>query len=151
GVKIWRPLLPYAKDVVFQFAHRYRPARSSSPAACPLPPPLIWLASSLARSYGIPYTLDTTPRWSVRGRLRRELQPLLASLVGAGYLKNLTSLGRDSAELHTILYDLLFKPVWDSVQRTEVAVHFRFDKSRPLPRLFWKETLRHVLHSMGQS
>lgn len=121
GVKVWRPLMPYTKDVVFHFAHRY----------------------------GVPYTLDTTPRWSNRGKLRRELQPMLASLFGSGYLKNLSALGQDSAEVHTILYDLLFKPVWDTVQRTEVAVALQWKPEQVQRRLFWKETLRHVFHSMG--
>ena len=51
GVSIWRPLLPFTKEQIYEFAHRY----------------------------GVPYFKDTTPHWSTRGHLRNELVPLLSS------------------------------------------------------------------------
>ena len=51
GVSIWRPLLPFTKEQIYDFAHRY----------------------------GVPYFKDTTPHWSTRGHLRNELVPLLSS------------------------------------------------------------------------
>lgn len=45
GVRVWRPMLPFGKDVVYDFAHKF----------------------------GVPYFKDTTPSWSTRGKLRREL------------------------------------------------------------------------------
>lgn len=45
GVRVWRPMLPFDKDVVFDFAHKF----------------------------GVPYFKDTTPSWSTRGKLRRQL------------------------------------------------------------------------------
>jgi tRNA(Ile)-lysidine synthase TilS/MesJ len=47
GVRIWRPMLPHAKDPILEFAH----------------------------TYGVPYFLDTTPTWSTRGKLRNHLVP----------------------------------------------------------------------------
>jgi len=46
-VKIYRPLLEYNKDVILQCAH----------------------------TFGVPYFKDTTPQWSVRGKLRNQLMP----------------------------------------------------------------------------
>lgn len=45
GVRVWRPMLPFGKDVVYDFAHKF----------------------------GVPYFKDTTPSWSTRGKLRRQL------------------------------------------------------------------------------
>ena len=42
NVSIYRPLLPHTKDDIFDFAH----------------------------TFGVPYFKDTTPKWSVRGKLR---------------------------------------------------------------------------------
>ena len=35
---------------------------------------------------------DTTPTWSTRGKLRRQLVPLLADMYGEGFKANLSSL-----------------------------------------------------------
>ena len=42
NVSIYRPLLPHTKEDIFDFAH----------------------------TFGVPYFKDTTPKWSVRGKLR---------------------------------------------------------------------------------
>jgi tRNA(Ile)-lysidine synthetase-like protein len=47
GVRIFRPFLEYNKDIIYQFAHEF----------------------------GVPYFKDTTPKWSVRGKLRNQLMP----------------------------------------------------------------------------
>ncbi|RHY41456.1 hypothetical protein DYB30_004644 [Aphanomyces astaci] len=54
GVRIWRPLLAVNKDAIFDFAH----------------------------TFGVPYFKDTTPQWSTRGKLRRQLMPLLQNIYG---------------------------------------------------------------------
>eukprot|EP01125_Pyxidicula_operculata_P013369 TRINITY_DN442_c0_g5_i3.p1 TRINITY_DN442_c0_g5~~TRINITY_DN442_c0_g5_i3.p1 ORF type:complete len:617 (-),score=190.29 TRINITY_DN442_c0_g5_i3:126-1976(-) len=123
GVRVWRPFLTYTKDVIFKFAHKY----------------------------GIPYFLDTTPKWSNRGKLRNELQPMLKDIFGAGYLKNLTALGQDSNELQELTYTSIFRPFWDSIQRSNVGVWLNIDQHREKPKLFWKETMRYLFHSMGTS
>ena len=47
GVRIFRPLLEFNKDIIVEFAH----------------------------TFGVPYFKDTTPQWSVRGKLRNQLMP----------------------------------------------------------------------------
>eukprot|EP01128_Nolandella_sp_AFSM9_P007066 TRINITY_DN3775_c0_g1_i2.p1 TRINITY_DN3775_c0_g1~~TRINITY_DN3775_c0_g1_i2.p1 ORF type:complete len:814 (-),score=171.57 TRINITY_DN3775_c0_g1_i2:69-2438(-) len=123
GQKIWRPLLPFTKDAIFDIAHKY----------------------------GIPYFLDTTPDWSNRGKLRNELQPMLEDQFGSSYLDALSNLGRDSAEMHVLVYDSLFKLVWDTIQRSSIAVWMNYGACRSQPRIFWKETLKHLFHSMNES
>uniref|UniRef100_A0A6B2KYV1 tRNA(Ile)-lysidine synthetase n=1 Tax=Arcella intermedia TaxID=1963864 RepID=A0A6B2KYV1_9EUKA len=123
GVKVWRPCMPHPKSVIYDFSHKY----------------------------GIPYFLDTTPVWSNRGKVRNHLQPLLGDIFGFGYLNNLSALGEDSKELSELLTATVFKPVWETIKRTEVGVWFNIKDHRTKPKLFWKETMRYIFYSMGVS
>lgn len=49
GCLVWRPLLPWRKDAIYGFAH----------------------------TFGVPYFKDSTPSWSTRYKLRRQLLPLI--------------------------------------------------------------------------
>ena len=42
----------------------------------------------------MPYFKDTTPTWSTRGKLRRQLIPLLIDMYGNGCLRNLSNLAK---------------------------------------------------------
>lgn len=53
-VLIYRPMLPYPKAAIYDYAHKY----------------------------GVAYFKDTTPKWSTRGKLRNQLQPLLQDVYG---------------------------------------------------------------------
>lgn len=120
NVKIWRPFLLYTKKYIFDFAHKY----------------------------GVPYFLDTTPKWSNRGRMRCEVQPLLADVFGAGYLKNISTIGGDSAELAELTVKYVFGPFWKTLRIDNVGVSINVSKHRNESKLFWKETLRHIFHSV---
>ena len=78
GVSIWRPFLAFNKDDVLKFAHKY----------------------------GIPYFKDTTPHWSTRGHLRNELFPLLRSMYGEGFVRHLSHLSSESAQVRFLLFSL---------------------------------------------
>mmetsp|Transcript_23808 Transcript_23808/g.39911 ORF Transcript_23808/g.39911 Transcript_23808/m.39911 type:complete len:762 (-) Transcript_23808:152-2437(-) len=121
GVEVWRPMLTHDKDVVFDFAHKY----------------------------GVPYFKDTTPAWATRGKLRNQLMPLLEEIYGDGYLSNLSGLGEDADQLSNMVNTNFFQTFWDSVQVSDVAVWVECEPYIHQPIFFWKETLRHVCHSMG--
>jgi hypothetical protein len=98
GVPVWRPLLKHVKDEIFDFAHRL--PSPSSPLL--IPPPL--------PRYGIPYFRDTTPTWSTRGKLRRQLVPLLIDMYGTGCLRNISSLAAQSDEAMTLVSQNIYDP-----------------------------------------
>lgn len=99
GVPVWRPLLMHVKDEIFEFAHRL----ISSPTALSLLPPDV-------HRYGIPYFRDTTPTWSTRGKLRRQLIPLLIDMYGTGCLRNISSLAAQSDEAMTLVSQNIYDP-----------------------------------------
>ena len=120
SVTIWRPMLTHPKSDIFAFAHKY----------------------------GIPYFLDTTPKWSTRGKMRNQLMPLLKDMYGDGFLQHLTNLAEDSIQLSSIVTNQFLQPFWDSVVQTRVCIYFDFTSYMGQPILFWKEALTHVCHNM---
>eukprot|EP00752_Nemacystus_decipiens_P010432 g9296.t2 len=121
GVRVWRPMLPFGKDVVYDFAHKF----------------------------GVPYFKDTTPSWSTRGKLRRQLVPLMEDVFGSGVLKHLSSVARESDDLRELVHRELFQPVWDKAVFQPLGVHLDVETYRGHGLLFWKEVLRRLVHSMG--
>ncbi|OQS06556.1 tRNA(Ile)-lysidine synthase [Thraustotheca clavata] len=137
GVRIWRPLLAIDKDAIFDFAH----------------------------TFGVPYMKDTTPQWSTRGKLRRQLMPLLQEMYGTGwctavgkntdfatgYLNNLSNLGEEATECASVLENMLLGPVLSTVQHSNLAVWVDLTLLVSQPMFIWKEILRRVCHErMGE-
>ncbi|GMF35989.1 unnamed protein product [Phytophthora fragariaefolia] len=124
GVRIWRPLLDFDKDVIFEYAHRY----------------------------GVPYFKDTTPKWSTRGKLRNHLVPLLRDMYGDGFLNNLSALGAESMQCAELVDSQVLAPIMKSVGQSEVAVWVNCGLLTDQPFFVWKEVFRQVCHSiMGNS
>ena len=121
GVSIWRPFLAFNKDDVLTFAH----------------------------TYGVPYFKDTTPHWSTRGHLRNELVPLLSSMYGEGFLRHLSHLASESAQLSQLTNSSLFEPFWKTVEYTPLGAVVDCSKVASLPLFFWKESLKHIAHNLG--
>lgn len=63
----------------------------------------------------MPYFKDSTPSWSTRGKLRRQLLPLLLDMYGDGCLRNLSSLARDSDEAHQMVTRTVYSPFFEYV------------------------------------
>jgi tRNA(Ile)-lysidine synthetase-like protein len=124
GVRIWRPLLDFDKDAIFEFAHRY----------------------------GVPYFKDTTPKWSTRGKLRNHLVPLLRDMYGDGFLNNLSALGAESTQCAELVDAQVLAPIMQSVGQSQVAVWVDCGLLTAQPLFVWKEVFRQVCHSiMGNS
>eukprot|EP01006_Ploeotia_vitrea_P022914 TRINITY_DN55338_c0_g2_i1.p1 TRINITY_DN55338_c0_g2~~TRINITY_DN55338_c0_g2_i1.p1 ORF type:complete len:698 (+),score=63.03 TRINITY_DN55338_c0_g2_i1:57-2150(+) len=119
-VVIWRPLLSHVKDDIISFAHKY----------------------------GVPYFLDTTPKWSTRGTMRNQLLPLLTDMYGHGYKNNLTTLAEHSNQLADLVNSRILQPFWDACVQTNLAVYVDCGPFLDMPLFFWREALRHVCHSM---
>lgn len=74
GVNIMRPMLTHPKMDIFDYAKQYL----------------------------IPFTKDTTPDWSCRGVIRRQLYPIMENQFG-DFTKHLRTLGQQSIELNNTL------------------------------------------------
>ena len=65
--------------------------------------------------YGIPYFKDSTPSWSTRGKLRRQLLPLLLDMYGQGCPRNLSALARDSDQARDLVHRAVYQPFFECV------------------------------------
>ena len=74
GVNIYRPLLNFYKDDIYNYAHYYE----------------------------VPYFLDTTPDWSVRGKFRRRILPELFNTF-PGLKSNLLGIAKESEEWGSLI------------------------------------------------
>jgi hypothetical protein len=62
------------------------------------------------RRYGVPYLKDTTPSWSTRGKLRRQLIPLLIDMYGEGCLQHLSDLATESEDARKLVHENIYEP-----------------------------------------
>ena len=119
GLSVWRPLLPLHKDAIFDFAHKY----------------------------GVPYFKDSTPGWSTRGKLRNQLWPLLEDMYG-GFGGNLTRLAAESEAVSGLCRQSVFGPLWETIEQLPLCSVVDCNSFKHMPHWFWKETLKHVSHSV---
>ena len=121
GVPVWRPLLAFDKAAIFGFAH----------------------------TYGVPYFRDTTPDWSTRGKLRRQLLPAMEAVFGDGILRTLADAGSEADQLAAMVESTLVQPFLGAAQVTDAGAWFDTGPWLSQPPLFWREALRRLCHSMG--
>jgi tRNA(Ile)-lysidine synthetase-like protein len=120
GVNIWRPMLGFDKNVIYQLAHYHN----------------------------IPYLKDTTPEWSNRGKLRNEIFPLLDKTIGNKYVVNLCNIGKDSVEWNNYIRDKMIKPLLDKIEICKFGVVIPIDGYSDSPVVFWSEIIIYVFHQM---
>ena len=120
-VPVWRPLLSFGKEKIFDFAHKY----------------------------GVPYFRDTTPTWSTRGKLRNKLLPLLVDIYGQGCLTNLTALAHASDQNRELVERNLYNPFLETTRRGPAGLSVNVKDWRNQPLTFWREALKLLMHSLS--
>ena len=117
-VRILRPLLDIKKNEIYKFADEFQ----------------------------IPYLYDSTPDWSVRGQLRRNVIPELER-VNMGFPDSLCVLATHMSELYVIqeryISDFYSKNVSFNDDKTVVTI--KFDKNREETLLFWQTILQKII------
>ena len=104
---------------------------------------------AFAHAYGVPYFKDTNPKCSTRGKMRNQLQPLLAEMFGAGYERNLSVLGQDSEQLGEMFESFAMAEFDARLKISDLGAYVDLDGFQRKPMLFWKEATRRVCHGLG--
>lgn len=101
GVEIYRPMLEYYKDSILNIAHGYQ----------------------------IPYFLDTTPDWSCRGKMRRNIFPTCEDCYSVNYKKNLLKLGDESDIIGEILEKYIITRIYNSIifEESNVIIPLKYN------------------------
>lgn len=127
NVNIVRPLISYYKNDIYDYAHFYE----------------------------IPYFLDTTPDWSVRGKFRRAILPKLFDTFSGptGLKNNLLSIAKESDEWGSLIQSRFIDRYLQLIKYTEKTsemptVTDNEDYSE-FPMCFWNIIIGKVFHKFG--
>ena len=123
-VKIFRPLMDHYKNEIYDLAH----------------------------TFNIPYFLDTTPKWSKRGKMRNEIFPLLKNTFSDSYRNSLLQIGNMSDNIKNSInksIEICFDP---KVQVFKNGLKLNFShKEKLFDKKIWKIGLSKFLHNLGFS
>ncbi len=120
GINIYRPFLAYRKDMIYAFAHEFN----------------------------VPYFLDTTPKWSRRGKMRNEIFPLLDSVFGLDWHNKLKHLGDQSIEWGEYIGNYIIDP-W--MQEVQIGSRGIIIPVKPQPKLIYSQVILKALHKSGET
>jgi tRNA(Ile)-lysidine synthase TilS/MesJ len=125
NINIGRPLIECYKQVILEFAEKYQ----------------------------VPYFKDTTPDWSVRGKYRRRIYPLIEDAFTKNVKDNLIGLSVQSYEWNELIKEDIIKPFMNKVKFTfdinECYVEFNITKYKNYPLCFWNVVLMNVFNQSG--
>jgi tRNA(Ile)-lysidine synthetase-like protein len=120
GVMILRPLLEVKKDVVWNYG-------KGKEVCC---------------------FKDSTPDWSWRGVLRKQIYPKLDERVGSIHTI-LSELGDKSEEWNMIVEKMVFQPLFDSIAYGDYGCMIPLSKTAlEMPGSFYTKLFLHVFHTM---
>jgi tRNA(Ile)-lysidine synthetase-like protein len=120
NIKIFRPFIGFKKQVIYNFAHQF----------------------------GIPYFLDTTPKWSKRGKMRNEIFPLLDSVFGQDWRNKMKQLGSQSNEWGIYIDKYIINPWLSEIKKGKAGLIIPL-KDQPI--LIYSNVIMKSLHSISQS
>ena len=112
--------------------------------------PLIELYKSsiyeFASSYEVPYFKDTTPEWSVRGKFRNKIYPLLEDTFSYNIKSNLLGLSKQSYEWNELVMEQIIQPFLESIVHEETKCIFNVEKYNAHPLCFWNIVFMKVFY-----
>jgi tRNA(Ile)-lysidine synthetase-like protein len=116
--------------------------------------PLITISKSyiydFAKLFGIPYFKDTTPKWSVRYKLRNILFPTFKNIYGSNFHKKLGDLSERSNELCDLMNVNIFEPFMSKyVKRYDKISIITFGDNIDSGVFFWSEIMKRECHRIG--
>ncbi len=120
GINLFRPFLGFPKSVIYDFSHKF----------------------------SVPYFLDTTPKWSRRGKMRNEIFPLLDSVFGIDWRNKLKFLGEQSTEWGEYISKYVIDPWFEQVTIGTRGVIIPILKQ---PQLIYSHVILKSLHTLGES
>jgi tRNA(Ile)-lysidine synthetase-like protein len=121
-VTIVRPMLDHYKSAVYEYAHDNQ----------------------------IPYFKDTTPIWSIRGKYRKNMYPLLEDAFSTNIKNNLLGLSRQSYEWNDLVMAEIIQPFLDTVNMYDNYCTFNVENYANKPMCFWNMILMKIFYSYGK-
>lgn len=130
-INIGRPMLDYYKTVIYDFANLFQ----------------------------VPYFKDTTPSWSVRGKYRNLIHPVLEDTFTSSFKNNLIVLSNQSDDWNEIIHKEIINPFMDTVicninndvieKNIDFDIKFNIEKYIDYPVTFWNIVFMKIFNSYG--
>lgn len=120
SVNIYRPFLHFHKSSIYDFAHKYN----------------------------IPYFLDTTPKWSRRGKMRNEIFPLLDSVFSPSWRLKLKNIGDQSNEWNDYINNYIINPWMNEISFQKYGFIVPIKNQ---PRLIYNTIIMKSMHKFGHN
>ena len=92
---------------------------------------------SFASKYDVPYFKDSTPLWSVRGKFRTKIYPLLEDTFSYNIKSNLLGLSNQAYEWNELVLKQIIEPFLALVVYEEKKCVFNVEKYNSHPLCFW--------------
>lgn len=112
--------------------------------------PLIDLYKSsiiaFATKYEVPYFKDSTPDWSVRGKFRNKIYPLLEDTFSYNIKSNLLGLSKQAYEWNELVLKQIIEPFLETIVYEEKKCVFNVEKYNSNPLCFWNMIFMKVFY-----
>ena len=124
GVKILRPMLDHFKDDIYDFSSEY----------------------------SVPYFKDTTPSWSVRGKYRETLYPMLIDTFSFNIKENLLKMSEQSEDWKLLVNNEIINPFMQKVKFNDKGCVFNIEENYiSYPITFWIVVFQKIFYKFGKS
>ena len=124
-IKIGRPMINYYKTVIYEFAHKYQ----------------------------VPYFLDTTPKWSVRGKYRDIISPAIEDAFTQNVKENLISISDQADQWNSLVEKEIIRPFIEKVKINiideKTSIEFNIEKYIDYPLAFWSVVFMNLFNQFG--
>ena len=103
-----------------------------------------------ANKYQVPYFKDSTPPWTIRGKYRNQISPLLKETFTENIKKNLLSLSRQSDEWNEMISKEIIDPFMKTVNFTSRQCTFNTENACTKPMCFWNIVFMKIFNYYGK-
>ena len=131
NIKIGRPIIEFYKDVIYIFAHLYQ----------------------------VPYFIDTTPNWSVRGKYRTKIYPVVEDAFSKNIKENLIYLSQQSDDWNKLIDKEIIQPFMSTIDwsidkymstyNSSIKINIENYKEHPLS--FWNLIFMDLFNKFGHN
>ena len=131
NIKIGRPIIEFYKDIIYKFAHIYQ----------------------------VPYFLDTTPNWSVRGKYRTKIYPVIEDTFSKNIKENLIYLSEQSDDWNKLIDKEIIQPFMSTIDwsidkymstyNSTIKINIENYKEHPLS--FWNVIFMDLFNKFGHN
>lgn len=117
--------------------------------------PLIELYKSsiyaFSKKYQVPYFKDTTPLWSVRGKYRNNIYPMLEDTFSKNIKENLLGLSKQSYDWNDLVSNIIIKPFMEKINYQASWCVFNVEEYNKYPLCFWNVVLMNIFYKYGNN